>query len=314
MTTDLENYRSKVETFLVESVEDGSACPAFGAILPPALHDQARSWQHTVSDAGFAGLHWPADHGGKGLSREHTAIWSEECAKANVSPYLNLQGLVLAGGAIIRNGSEEQKEQYLCSTLNGDTLWCQLFSEPDAGSDLASLTTTATLDGDNWVVQGQKVWCSNGQHAQAGILMARTNPAEPGHRGISFFLIDMSLPGIDVRPLRQMTGDRRRGILRGLPRQRTHAKERTTGTAPWRMGRCDGCPSRRARLKRVLRAHQPRTTASQTQHPPREQRRRPRSTPPAPNARARAQGHADAFERGPRSSSGSKTPPHRTRV
>ncbi len=175
--------------------------------MPPAFHDRARAWQRRLYDAGYAGLHWPAAHGGRGLDRAYTAVWSEECARASVQPYLNLQGIILAGEAIIRRGTPEQQARYLPPTLTGDMMWCQLFSEPDAGSDLGGLRATATRDGDRYVVNGQKVWCSNGQFAEYGILMARTNPDDPGHRGISFFLLDMATPGVTVRPLTQMTGD-----------------------------------------------------------------------------------------------------------
>jgi alkylation response protein AidB-like acyl-CoA dehydrogenase len=146
--------------------------------------------------------------GGRGLSRAHTAVWMEECARAQVSPYLNLQGLVLAGEAILRSGTDEQRCRFLPPTLTGELLWCQLFSEPGAGSDLTSLTTSAVADGDRYVIDGAKVWSSNAQHAEYGILLARTDPGQRGHRGISFFLLDMATPGVDVRPIRQMTGDR----------------------------------------------------------------------------------------------------------
>lgn len=205
--TDLTAFRSDAATFLAAAVAADEHCPAFGAILPPALHDRARAWQRRMYDAGFAGLHWPQEFGGRSLTRDHTAVWAEECAKVSVQNMLNLQGIVLAGEAILRSGTDDQKRRFLEPTASGDILWCQLFSEPEAGSDLASLRTTATRDGDRYVVDGQKVWCSNGQHAEFGILLARTNPDEPGHRGISFFLLDMKSPGVDVRPLKQMTGD-----------------------------------------------------------------------------------------------------------
>ena len=203
---DLESFRHSCVAFIAASVADGSACPAFGAILPPDDLEPALRWQRACFDEGFAGIHWPTEFGGRGLSREHAAIWYTECARAAVSPYLNLQGIILAGEAILRAGTAEQKARYLEPTLRGDVLWCQLFSEPTAGSDLASLSTGAVLDGDEYVVNGQKVWSSNAQFAQAGILLARTGVG-PKHRGISFFCIDMDLPGIDVRPIRQMTGD-----------------------------------------------------------------------------------------------------------
>ncbi len=204
---DLEAFRAGAASFLAAAVADDLHCPAFGAIMPPALHDRARAWQRRMFDGGFAGIHWPVEYGGRGLPRDYTAIWAEECAKVQVQNMLNLQGIVLAGEAILRSGTPEQKARFLRPTLTGEILWCQLFSEPEAGSDLASLRSTASRDGDAYVVNGQKVWCSNGQHAEYGILLARTDPDEPGHKGISFFLLDMHAPGVDVRPLKQMTGD-----------------------------------------------------------------------------------------------------------
>jgi alkylation response protein AidB-like acyl-CoA dehydrogenase len=204
---DVEAFRAEAVAFLADAQAAGIACPAYGAILPPALHDRARAWQRHMADAGFAGIHWPVAYGGRGLSRSHTAAWLEECARAQVSPYLNLQGLVLAGEAILRSGTDEQRGRFLPPTLTGELLWCQLFSEPGAGSDLTSLTTSAVADGDRYVVDGAKVWSSNAQHADHGILLARTDPAQQGHRGISFFLLDMATPGVEVRPIRQMTGD-----------------------------------------------------------------------------------------------------------
>ena len=183
------------------------ACEAFGAILPPSHHRDALRWQQHLAETGWAGLHWPVAFGGQGLSREHSVVWYEECARARVAPYLNLQGVVLAGEAILRSGSEAQKKALLPHTLSGEILWCQLFSEPGAGSDLAGLQSRAVRDGDRYILNGQKVWSSNAQFAQFGILMARTDPDLPKHKGISFFLLDMTLPGVDIRPLKQMTGD-----------------------------------------------------------------------------------------------------------
>ena len=142
-----------------------------------------------------------------GLTAENNVVWHEECAVAEVAPYLNLQGLVLAGEAILRSGTEAQRERFLRPTLRNDILWCQLFSEPGAGSDLAGLQSSAVLDGDHFVLNGQKVWSSNAQLAQFGILMARTDFEQPKHKGITFFLLDMTLDGVEVRPIKQMTGE-----------------------------------------------------------------------------------------------------------
>lgn len=206
-SVDSAAFREDVRRFLFKAQASGDACPNFGTIMPPAFHDRARRWQRHMHQNGFAGLDWPVEYGGRGGSVELTEIWGEECARADVAPYMNFQGVVLAGPAIVRFGTDEQKATHLESTLSGETLWCQLFSEPNAGSDLVSLGAKATTTGDGWRVSGQKVWSSTAHLAGQAILLARTDPNQPGHRGISFFLLDMATPGIDVRPLKQMTGD-----------------------------------------------------------------------------------------------------------
>jgi len=184
------------------------APPDYGAILPPDLHDEATAWQRLLFDAGFAGIHWPTEVGGRGLSPAHNAAWITQCALAQVPPFVNMVGIVLTGGSILAFGTPEQQAKHLRPIIAGDRVWCQLFSEPDAGSDLGALATTAVPDGDGgFVVNGQKVWCSNGRVSDWGILLARTDASLPQHKGISFFLCDMASPGIDVRPLRQMNGE-----------------------------------------------------------------------------------------------------------
>lgn len=193
--------------FIAESKQQGIACPAFGAIMPPAMHERATAWQKHMYAHGFAGVAWPKEYGGQGVGPEFRLVWSEECARHEVSPYMNFQGFVLAGGAILKFGTDDQKQKYLRATLAAEILWCQLFSEPGSGSDLVSLSTKAEDRGDEFVVTGQKVWSSTAQLADVAILLARTDPSEPGHRGISFFLFDMRQPGVEVRPITQMTGD-----------------------------------------------------------------------------------------------------------
>jgi alkylation response protein AidB-like acyl-CoA dehydrogenase len=178
----------------------------YGAILPPELVDEGRAWQRALLDAGWAGLHWPSEFGGRGLTVEHTAAWTRACALAQVPPWINMVGPVLTGGSILAFGTPEQQARHLPRILDATDVWCQLFSEPDAGSDLASLSTKAVLDGDEWVLDGAKVWCSNGRVADRGICLARTDPDAKPHAGISFFLVDMAAPGVECRPLRQMTG------------------------------------------------------------------------------------------------------------
>jgi alkylation response protein AidB-like acyl-CoA dehydrogenase len=201
---DVEDFRLEARRWLAEHRSE--APRDYGAILPPDLVDQGRAWQRQLFEAGWAGIHWPVEHGGRGLSPAHTAAWTTECAIAEVPPWINMVGVVLTGGSILAFGTPAQQTTHLRGILEADQVWCQLFSEPGAGSDLASLSCRAEADGDAWVVTGQKVWCSNGRVADRGILLARTDPDVARHAGISFFLIDMHLPGIEVRPLRQMTG------------------------------------------------------------------------------------------------------------
>ena len=201
---ELDDFRAAAAAWL--AANRTRAPRDYGAILPPDLRDEGMAWQALLFEAGWAGIHWPVEHGGRGLTPEHNAAWIEECAKASVPAFINMVGVVLAGGSLLLFGTPEQQTEHLRPIIAGERVWCQLFSEPGAGSDLASLQTRAERDGDTYVLNGQKVWCSNGRIADWGICMARTNPDAAPHKGISFFLVDMHLPGIDVRPLRQMTG------------------------------------------------------------------------------------------------------------
>jgi len=201
----VEAFADDARNWLTEQGAD--APPDYGAILPPDLRDAGCAWQRRLYDAGFAGIHWPVEYGGRGLSPAHTSAWVTECALQRVPPFINMVGVVLAGGSLLAFGTEAQKQTHLDAIIRAENVWCQLFSEPEAGSDLASLGCAAERDGDEFVVNGQKVWCSNGRIADRGILMARTDRDAPRHQGISFFVIDMTTPGIEVRPLRQITGD-----------------------------------------------------------------------------------------------------------
>ena len=200
-------FRDQAHAWLGANKEH--APPDYGAILPVHLHDAGVAWQRRLFDAGFAGIHWPDAYGGRGLAPEHTAAWITECALAEVPPFINMVGVVLAGGSLLLYGDDAQQAEHLRPIATGERVWCQLFSEPGAGSDLASLTTKAERDGDDYVLTGQKVWCSNGRISDWGICLARTRSTDeaPKHKGVSFFLLDMSLPGIEVRPLRQITGE-----------------------------------------------------------------------------------------------------------
>jgi alkylation response protein AidB-like acyl-CoA dehydrogenase len=171
-----------------------------------AFLDLWRPWQHTLHEHGWASITWPKAYGGRGLGPIEQIIWNQERSRAGIGESLFVVGIGLAGPTLIAHGSEAQRQRFLPPMLRGDEIWCQLFSEPGAGSDLAALSTRAERDGDHWVVSGQKTWCSGGHYADFGLLLARTDPSVPKHDGISYFLLDMHAPGVEVRPLRQMTG------------------------------------------------------------------------------------------------------------
>jgi alkylation response protein AidB-like acyl-CoA dehydrogenase len=171
-----------------------------------AYLERCRDWQRTLFDGGWAGVTWPEAFGGRGGTPMQNVIFRQE--QANYAVTSGFIGAIcdLAGPALLAHGSDEQRGRWMRPMLRGDEVWCQLFSEPAAGSDLAALRTRAVRDGDEWVVNGQKVWTSGAHHADHAILLARTDPDAPKHKGITFFVADMHDPGIDIRPLRQING------------------------------------------------------------------------------------------------------------
>jgi alkylation response protein AidB-like acyl-CoA dehydrogenase len=187
--------------------DDFSAGIWSSAYSEDTLIKRAREWQGRLYDGGWAGITWPTAVGGRGGRPIESVIFNQEQARFGVSVSVFTVAIGMVGPTLLRHGTPEQQERYLRAMLKGDELWCQLFSEPEAGSDLANLSTRAVRDGDEWVVDGQKVWTSSAQRSEWGILLARTDPAAPKHKGITYFLLDMSTPGIEIRPLRQMTGD-----------------------------------------------------------------------------------------------------------
>jgi alkylation response protein AidB-like acyl-CoA dehydrogenase len=183
--------------------------PTLGGPEPVLLEDKRaywQRWQRSLFDAGYAGLSWPKEYGGGGANAMLRAIFNEELDRAGAPTRLNIIGEDFAGPTIIEFGSPQQQERYLEKILTGEEIWCQLFSEPEAGSDLASLRTKATKVDGGWRIQGQKIWTSRAQLAQHAILLARTGGG-PRHRGITYFVVAMDSPGIRVRPLRHMLGE-----------------------------------------------------------------------------------------------------------
>ncbi len=178
---------------------------ALGSIEPRFAF--IRSWQKTVYDAGWAGLSWPSQYGGRGASLVEQVIYHEEMARAQAPPMANVLGIGIIGPTIIARGTEAQKQRYLANILSGDEIWCQGFSEPNAGSDLAALSSEARASGDHFIVNGHKVWTSYGWAADWCALLVRTDPEAPKHKGLTYILVDMHSPGVTVRPLRQITGE-----------------------------------------------------------------------------------------------------------
>jgi alkylation response protein AidB-like acyl-CoA dehydrogenase len=198
-------FREEVRTWLRDHLPPG--WPDSRPSDPKAYEQVRRDWQRQLYDAGWAGLSWPEEYGGRGATLVEQVIFNEESAKARAPDPINVIGLYMAGPTIIAWGTDEQKARYLAPLLSGEEIWCQGFSEPSSGSDLASLRTRAVREGDLYVVNGQKVWTSYGHLASYCILVTRTDPDAPKHAGLTYLLCPMDQPGVTVRPLVQITGD-----------------------------------------------------------------------------------------------------------
>ncbi|PYN15312.1 MAG: acyl-CoA dehydrogenase [Candidatus Rokuibacteriota bacterium] len=208
-TPEQRSFRDEVRAWLRQNMpREWTARLAASSDVPRAeAYDLLRDWQRRLHAAGFIGLTWPREYGGRGLTFMEEMILAEEMALAKAPPVLNILGIGMAGPTIMAYGTEEQKQRHLPKILSADEIWCQGYSEPNAGSDLASLQTRAVRDGRDYVVDGQKVWTSLAHTADWMMLLARTDPDAPRHKGITYFLLDMHLPGVTVKPLRQITGD-----------------------------------------------------------------------------------------------------------
>jgi alkylation response protein AidB-like acyl-CoA dehydrogenase len=169
--------------------------------------EHRRAWHRKLFEGGWGAPSWPVEYGGKGFGPVEASIWADEKARIGASIPFNVTGFGMAGPTLIATGTDEQKERYVPPLLAGEEIWCQLFSEPGAGSDVAGLSTRAVREGDDWVLNGQKVWTSLAHVSKWGMLLARTNPEAPKHEGMSYFLLDMESPGVEVRPLYQITGE-----------------------------------------------------------------------------------------------------------
>ncbi len=200
-------FRAEVRAWLQQNASDYTE-PLALRQGDPRIAEMGRSWQKQKAKGGFAAISWPVEAGGRGASPIEEVIFAEEEGRYHVpvGPFVGI-GINLAVPTIRAHGTPEQIEKFARPTLLGEILWCQLFSEPGAGSDLAAVRTRATRDGDDWLVNGQKVWTSWAHTADWGIMLARTDPEQAKHKGLSFFLVDMRSAGIDVRPIRSISGE-----------------------------------------------------------------------------------------------------------
>ncbi|MEQ9164118.1 MAG: acyl-CoA dehydrogenase family protein, partial [Ilumatobacter fluminis] len=206
-SADAEAYRQKVQAFLAEKLP--SNWGGMGTLEGDALTEFVTEWRGTLYEANYLAPGWPAEYGGAGLTALEQVILAEEFAKAGVptgGPN-DAFGIQMLGNTLLMMGSEEQKQYYLPRILSGEDTWCQGYSEPNAGSDLGNVGLRAVLDGDQWVLNGQKIWTSAGHLADHIFTVARTDPDAPKHKGISFLLVDMRQPGIEVRPIKMISGE-----------------------------------------------------------------------------------------------------------
>ena len=211
---ELAAFRAEVREFLDAHAElrhgDDRDWSRNGAALDPDVAADYRrrcvEWQGLLYESGWAGLTWPTAFGGRGLTAAYQIVFNQELARYDATSGFLTAVMALVGPTLMAHGSPEQQARYVAPLLSGKEAWCQLFSEPGAGSDLAALATRAVRDGDEWVVNGQKVWTSSAQHADFGILITRTDPDVPKHEGLTYFIVDMKSPGVDVRPLVQAQG------------------------------------------------------------------------------------------------------------
>lgn len=202
-----QQFRDELRTWLQASVPakwDGDDSTPEGR---KAHFEDMRAWQRKVYEAGWAGISWPKEYGGRGATLIEQAIFQEEMARAEAPSLVNGLGLAIIGPTIIAVGTEEQKQRYVSKILSAEEIWCQGFSEPNSGSDVASLGTKAVRDGDDFIINGQKIWTSIAHFSDYCLLLVRTDPEAAKHKGITALLVDMHTPGVEVRPLRQMTGE-----------------------------------------------------------------------------------------------------------
>ena len=207
LTPEQQAFRERTRSWLKANIPPEWKALGSTEVPRPEAFDFLRKWQKKMHEGGLIGATWPKEYGGQGLTFVEEMILHEEMALQKAPPMLNILGVGMAGPTIIAYGTEEQKKRYPEKILNCEEIWCQGYSEPNAGSDLAGLQTRAVKDGEHYIINGQKVWTSLAHMADWMMLLARTDPEAPKHKGITYFLLDMRLPGVTVKPLKQITGD-----------------------------------------------------------------------------------------------------------
>jgi acyl-CoA dehydrogenase len=203
-------FRAKARAFLSKHLEplnpDETAPNMLGEREDKEAIAWAKRWQATKFDAGWAVLTWPKEYGGQGLGRMENVIFNQEEARFKTPPAIYGIGHGMLGPTLMTHGTKEQKERYVKEMARGQVVWCQLFSEPAAGSDLAGLRSSATRDGKDWVLNGQKIWSTGAQYCDWGMIVVRTDPSLPKHDGLTYFIVDMKAKGVEVRPIKQING------------------------------------------------------------------------------------------------------------
>jgi acyl-CoA dehydrogenase len=208
-TPEEAKFRTEARAWLeanAQRLKPGERAPGAELRSEPGGLKRAQEWQARKADAGWACITWPKDFGGRGATAIQSVIWNQEEARFLTPPNVFGIGQGMLGPTIMVHGTDEQKQRYLRPMLRGEEIWCQLFSEPSAGSDLAGLRTSAVRDGDDWIINGQKIWTTGAQYCKWGMIVCRTDATAEKHKGITYFIVDMQSPGIEIRPIKQING------------------------------------------------------------------------------------------------------------
>jgi len=202
-------FRNEARSWLDQNAElkTGQRTTTLGEARDrPEYIERCQEWQAKKADAGWACITWPVEYGGRAATPIESVIWNQEEARYDTPPNIFTIGQGMLGPTIMTHGTDDQKTRYIPKMLRGEEIWCQLFSEPSAGSDLAGLRTSAVRDGGDWLITGQKIWTSGAQYSKWGMIVTRTDPSAAKHAGITYFIVDMEVPGIEIRPIRQING------------------------------------------------------------------------------------------------------------